>query len=140
MRGPFDVGYSAGVFDVLHGAVLRHLVHARSVCDYLIVGVLDDEAALEATGAAPLNPFAERLQIVRSLRAVDAAVGQMVNDLDRVWAQLQFTSLLLSEDDRDNAVGLGLAEGDVLTDGALVRRLPALDDAPKMLVSHRRSL
>jgi glycerol-3-phosphate cytidylyltransferase len=97
MKGIHDVGYTTGVFDVLHIEHLDHLAAARDLCDFLVVGVLTDELALELTGAVPVNPYAERLEIIRCLRSVDAAVGQLTPDAVAVWHQLRFSRLLLSE-------------------------------------------
>lgn len=98
MKGPYEVGYTFGAFDVLHLEHLDHLKEARWRCDYLVVGVWSDEVVRDMTGEPPVNPFHERLQIVRSLRPADVAIGQLTRDLAQVWDLVRFDALLLSED------------------------------------------
>lgn len=96
MKGIHRIGYVNGAFDVIGAADLARLRAARAECDYLFVGVLADEIATLANGKAPVNPFEERLAIVRAMRGVDAAVGQLTADLVVVWKQLRFDCFFAS--------------------------------------------
>lgn len=98
MKGLYNIGYTFGVFDIFHIEHLDQIKEARSRCDHLVVGVLSDEVVAELTGTGPVNPFSERLAIVRSLEQTDSAFGQMTSDLAEVWDQLRFDSLLLGVD------------------------------------------
>ena len=60
-----------GVFDLFHLAHLRHLQEARSIGDYLVVGVTTD-AGVGKPGR-PIRPQDERLEIVKAIRWVSAA-------------------------------------------------------------------
>lgn len=69
------VGYTCGVFDLFHIGHLNLLKNARAMCDKLVVGVTTDDLA-QYKGKTPLIPFADRAEIVRAIRYVDAVVPQ----------------------------------------------------------------
>jgi glycerol-3-phosphate cytidylyltransferase len=91
------VGYTAGVFDLFHVGHLRLLHNAASLCDRLIVGVSSD-ALVQYKGKSPIVPFAERAEIVRSVRGVSAVVTQ--NDMDKfaMWQKLKFDVMFVGDD------------------------------------------
>ncbi len=60
--------------DIIHTGHILALENAKTF-GHLIVGVLTDEAVMEKK-PKPILPFNERLNIVRALRCVDAAVTQ----------------------------------------------------------------
>lgn len=62
-----------GCFDLLHIGHLRYLIAARSLGDALLVGINDDASVRALKGPTrPLNPAAERAEILCGLRCVDA--------------------------------------------------------------------
>ena len=69
------IGYTTGVFDLFHIGHLNLLKNAKGMCDKLIVGVTSDELA-NHRGKHPVIPFADRIEIVRSINCVDAVVAQ----------------------------------------------------------------
>ena len=71
----WTIGYAYVVGDIIHEGHLLHLENCKALCDKLIVGVLTDKAVMEMK-AAPAIPFEERIQIIKSLGCVDAAVTQ----------------------------------------------------------------
>jgi D-glycero-beta-D-manno-heptose 1-phosphate adenylyltransferase len=67
--------FTNGVFDLLHPGHIRYLTQARALGDFLIVGVNSDRSVLENKGPdRPITPEAERVELVESLKAVDAVV------------------------------------------------------------------
>jgi rfaE bifunctional protein nucleotidyltransferase chain/domain len=65
--------FTNGVFDLLHPGHLRYLQHARSLGDALIVGVNSDRSVRANKGPGrPINPEAERAEVVAALACVDA--------------------------------------------------------------------
>ena len=61
--------------DILHKGHLSHLKNTKSLGDFLIVGVLTDEAVMEKK-KKPVICFEERIELVRELKMVDIAVPQ----------------------------------------------------------------
>jgi D-beta-D-heptose 7-phosphate kinase/D-beta-D-heptose 1-phosphate adenosyltransferase len=70
------VVFTNGVFDLLHPGHVRYLTEARSHGDLLIVGVNSDQSVrrLEKGPGRPLNPEAERAEVLAALGVVDAVV------------------------------------------------------------------
>ena len=77
------IGYTTGVYDLFHIGHLNLLKNAKSMCDRLVVGVTVDEL-VEYKGKKAMIPFEERIEIVRSIKYVDAAVPQY--DMDKLTA------------------------------------------------------
>lgn len=75
------IGYTAGVYDLFHIGHLKLLKNAKGMCDKLIVGVTTDEL-VPYKGKSPIIPFEDRIEIVRSIKYVDAAVPQ--GDMDKL--------------------------------------------------------
>lgn len=69
------VGYSFVVADLLHVGHIHHLKKCKEHCDFLIVGVLTDEA-VEAYKRKPIIPDEQRVISVESLKMVDKVVLQ----------------------------------------------------------------
>lgn len=93
----FSVGYTTGVFDLFHVGHLTLLKNAKGLCDRLIVGVTVDELVAYKNKAAVI-PFAERLEIVRSIEYVDAAIPQYDMDKFEMWKKLQFNLMFVGDD------------------------------------------
>ena len=69
--------FTNGVFDILHPGHIRYLKDARAMGDVLIVGVNSDRSA-RAQGKAPdrpINPEAERCEVLAALASVDAVIA-----------------------------------------------------------------
>ncbi|MBQ6623353.1 MAG: adenylyltransferase/cytidyltransferase family protein [Mogibacterium sp.] len=77
------IGYTAGVYDLFHIGHLNLLKNAKGMCDKLVVGVTVDEL-VTYKGKHAMIPYEDRLEIVRSIKYVDAAIPQ--NDMDKVEA------------------------------------------------------
>lgn len=75
------IGYTAGVYDLFHIGHLNLLKNAKGMCDKLVVGVSTDELA-QYKNKCPLIPFEDRMEIVRSIKYVDAVVPQ--KDMDKL--------------------------------------------------------
>lgn len=77
------IGYTAGVYDLFHVGHLNLLKNAKGLCDKLVVGVTVDEL-VTYKGKHAMIPYEDRLEIVRSIKYVDAAIPQ--NDMDKITA------------------------------------------------------
>jgi rfaE bifunctional protein nucleotidyltransferase chain/domain len=70
-----QIVFTNGVFDILHPGHVRYLQDARDLGDLLIVGLNADESVRRNKGPArPINPQAERAEILSALASVDAVV------------------------------------------------------------------
>lgn len=91
------IGYTTGVFDLFHIGHLNLLKNAKAMCDRLIVGVTSDELVTYKHKKAVI-PFEERLEIVRSIKYVDAAIIQDNLDKYEAWKKLKFDILFVGDD------------------------------------------
>ena len=91
------IGYTTGVYDLFHIGHLNLLKNAKGLCDKLIVGVTVDELVKYKYKRA-IIPFEDRLEIVRSIKYVDAAIPQ--DDIDKfaAWEKLKFDILFVGDD------------------------------------------
>ena len=94
----FKIGYTTGVYDLFHIGHLNILKRAKEQCDYLIVGVSTDEIVREYKNKTPVIPFEERLEIVRNVKCVDAAIPQDDLDKYKMWERLHFDILFVGDD------------------------------------------
>jgi rfaE bifunctional protein nucleotidyltransferase chain/domain len=66
------VGYTSGVFDILHSGHVEYLEAARACVDVLVVGINSDQSVRENKGPdRPINTDQERARVVAGLTAVD---------------------------------------------------------------------
>lgn len=80
------------MYDLFHIGHLNLLKNAKGMCDKLIVGVTVDEL-VSYKGKQAMIPFEDRIEIVRSIKYVDAAVPQY--DMDKLTACKKLGAQLL---------------------------------------------
>jgi len=91
------VGYTSGVYDLFHIGHLNLLKNAKSLCDKLIVGVTSDELVSYKNKKSVINHH-ERMEIVRSIKYVDAVVPQEDMDKFKMWERLKFDIMFVGDD------------------------------------------
>jgi glycerol-3-phosphate cytidylyltransferase len=91
------IGYTTGVYDLFHIGHLNLLRNAKSMCDKLIVGVTSDKLVSYKHKKAVI-PFAERMEIIRSIRYVDAVIPQETMDKMEMWKKLKFDVMFVGDD------------------------------------------
>ena len=65
--------FTNGVFDILHPGHVRYLQQARALGSMLVVGVNSDASVRRNKGPdRPINPEAERAEVLAALECVDA--------------------------------------------------------------------
>ncbi|MFI3300625.1 MAG: adenylyltransferase/cytidyltransferase family protein [Candidatus Gastranaerophilales bacterium] len=92
-----QIGYTSGVYDLFHIGHLNLLKNAKGLCDKLIVGVTIDKL-VEYKNKRSVIPFEERIEIVRSIKCVDAAIPQEELDKFKMWEKLHFDILFVGDD------------------------------------------
>jgi glycerol-3-phosphate cytidylyltransferase len=117
------VGYAPGAYDLFHIGHLNVLRHAADNCDFLIAGVVSDEMLRLTKGRTPVVPLAERMEIVRNLRFVDAVHAEVVPDKIDTWRDVRFDVIFKGDDWRGTAKGDRL-ERDFAAVGVEVRYFP----------------
>jgi glycerol-3-phosphate cytidylyltransferase len=117
------IGYVPGVFDLFHIGHLNILRRAREQCDHLIAGVVIDSAVEKMKGYRPIVPFEERIEIVRALRYVDAAVPDTSRDKRVVWRAHPFDVIFKGSDWQDTDKG-AMLEAEMAEVGASVFYFP----------------
>jgi glycerol-3-phosphate cytidylyltransferase len=92
------IGYAPGAYDLFHIGHLNLLRRAKAHCDYLIAGVVADELLIRHKSVTPVIPLSERVEIVRNVRFVDAAIPALTNDKVAIWKDLRFNVLFKGDD------------------------------------------
>ena len=94
----YKVGYVQGSFDMFHIGHLNLIKNAKSICDYLIVGVNSDELMKSFKHKTPIIPEDERLEIIEAIRYVDEA--HIVTNRDKLEAldKFHYQALIMGED------------------------------------------
>lgn len=92
------IGYTTGVYDLFHIGHLNLIKNAKEHCDFLIVGITTDELSLSVKGRQPIVPYAERMEIVSSLKYVDKVVPQEVMDKFVAWEKYGFSKMFVGDD------------------------------------------
>lgn len=104
------IGYAPGAWDLFHVGHLNILKHARSQCDYLVAGVVDDDMLQLAKGKRPVVPVTERAEILRHLRHVDEVFIETQPDKLETWRQRPFDVFFKGDDWRGTPKGRVLEE------------------------------
>ena len=91
------IGYTTGVLDLFHIGHLNLLKNAKGMCDRLIVGVTVDEL-VQYKGKNAMIPFEDRIEIIRSIKYVDAAVPQYDMDKLKAYKKLGASLLFVGDD------------------------------------------
>lgn len=110
--GGSRVVFTNGVFDLLHPGHVRYLAAARALGDALIVGLNSDASVRRNKGPdRPINPEAERAEVVAALDCVDAVALFEESTPARIIADLQPDVLVKGADwPEDNIVGRDTVE------------------------------
>ena len=69
----YKIGYTCGVFDLFHTGHLNLLERCKGMCDFLIVGVCDDDYVREVKKKEPVIAQSDRVRILNALKCVDLA-------------------------------------------------------------------
>lgn len=99
------VGYVPGAWEMFHIGHLRIIRRAMEHCDWLIVGVVTDEAMESSKGKSPVVPLDERIEVVGSISGVDEVVVDTSADKSIAWDKLHFDVIFKGDDWRGTPKG-----------------------------------
>ena len=75
------IGYTAGVFDIIHIGHLLYLEKAKELVDFLVVGIDSDELVKSRKGdSRPVVKLDERISILVRCRSVDLVLVRNLGD------------------------------------------------------------
>ena len=84
------VVFTNGCFDILHAGHVRYLTEAKKLGDVLVVGLNSDESVRKLKGEGrPVNPAADRAEVLEGLRAIDQVVVFDEDTAEEMVRQLQ---------------------------------------------------
>jgi len=99
------VVFTNGVYDLLHPGHVRYLQAARALGDALVVGVNSDRSVRANKGPSrPINPEAERVEVIAAMDCVDAAVIFDEDTPHEIISRLQPDVLVKGADWAEDAI------------------------------------
>jgi len=107
------VGFTCSTFDLLHAGHILMLAEAKSVCDYLIVGLqLDPSIDRPDTKNSPVQSIVERHVQLSAVKYVDEIiVYQTEKDLEDLLMFLPITIRVIGEEyENKNFTGKNICE------------------------------
>ena len=107
------VGFTCSTFDLLHAGHILMLAEAKSVCDYLIVGLqLDPSIDRPDTKNSPVQSIVERHVQLSAVKYVDEIiVYQTEKDLEDLLMFLPITIRIIGEEyENKNFTGKNICE------------------------------
>ena len=100
-----SIVFTNGVYDLLHPGHVRYLQAARALGDALIVGVNSDRSVRANKGPSrPINPEAERAEVIAAMDCVDAAVIFDEDTPHEIISRLQPDVLVKGADWAEDAI------------------------------------
>ena len=95
------IGYTCGVYDLVHVGHLNLFERCKKECDYLIVGVCSDEYVRVFKNKEPVINEQDRMRIVGALKCVDeVAIINIEETVDKMlaWNKFHFNVLFSGDD------------------------------------------
>jgi len=100
-----SIVFTNGVYDLLHPGHVRYLKAARALGDALVVGVNSDRSVRANKGPSrPINPEAERAEVIAAMDCVDAAVIFDEDTPHEIISRLQPDVLVKGADWAEDAI------------------------------------
>ena len=91
------IGYTCGVYDLLHEGHINILKKSKSLCDKLIVGLSTDECVKYKFKNTVMN-YESRKKILESIKYVDAVIPQEDTNKILAWNKIKFDYLFVGDD------------------------------------------
>lgn len=94
----YKIGFTDGVYDLFHVGHLNMINTAKSMCEYLIVGVHGDDVVYEYKHRYPIINEADRKRIIESIKGVDKAVINTFRDKLKLLDLHNFDVVFIGDD------------------------------------------
>jgi glycerol-3-phosphate cytidylyltransferase len=99
----YKIGFTASAFDLLHAGHVLMLEEAKSVCEYLIVGLQFDPTIDRSTKNKPVQSLVERYLQLRACKYVDEIIPYVSEkDLEDLLSCLPIDVRILGEEYKNN--------------------------------------
>ena len=139
----YKVGYTCGVFDLLHSGHLNLLERCKEMCDVLIVGVCNDDYVRNVKNKEPIYSEDDRVRLINSLKCVDKAILvdiETTNDKMLALDKIGF-DVLFSGDDWKGSERYKKTEAQFEPLGVSIEYLPytkgiSTSDIKKFIIEH----
>ena len=96
------VGFTCSTFDLLHAGHVQMLRDAKSVCDYLIVGLQTDPTIDRKEKNKPIQSIVERYVQLQAVKYVDEIITYSTEkDLEDILSMYQIDIRVMGEEYRD---------------------------------------
>ena len=96
------IGFTASTFDLLHAGHISMLAEAKSVCDYLIVGLHVDPSLERQEKNHPVQSLVERYIQLSAVSHVDEIIPyQTEDDLNNILLTFPIAVRVIGEEYRD---------------------------------------
>ena len=96
------VGFTCSTFDLLHAGHVQMLRDAKSVCDYLIVGLQTDPTIDRKDKNKPIQTIVERYVQLQAVKYVDEIITYSTEkDLEDILSMYQIDIRIMGEEYRD---------------------------------------
>ena len=96
------IGFTCSTFDLLHAGHIQMLRDAKSVCDYLIVGLQTDPTIDRKEKNKPIQSIVERYVQLQAVKYVDEIICYSTeNDLEDILAMYQIDIKIMGVEYRD---------------------------------------
>lgn len=122
----YKIGYTCGVYDLIHVGHLNLFERCKELCDYLVVGVCDDNYVRTIKNKEPVICESDRLRMVKALKCVDDAyLIDIATTNDKLLAFEKFNfDVLFSGDDWKDSERYMLTEKQFAPLGVSIEYLP----------------
>ncbi len=98
-----NIGFTASTFDLLHAGHVSMLSEAKSVCDYLMVGLHVDPSRERKQKNKPVQSLVERYIQLSVIKYVDEIIPyETENDLTEILQAYPISIRIIGEEYRDN--------------------------------------
>lgn len=94
----YKIGYTQGVFDLLHYGHIRLLKRAKDLCEVLIVGINSDVLVEKYKNKKTIMKQDERLEIVSSLKYVDNCFIVYTLDKIEILSKINYDVIFIGDD------------------------------------------